>query len=153
VVARTAALLLAVLLALPVAAAAQQPPAQPLPVFNQGRVYTREADFQRAIAPYQAAITANPNNARAHYWLGVAYLYAYRQFRAGVAPYASGYLPRATASLRRAVQLDATHIPAYIALHDAYVLADNLEEAAKVVAEIAKRTTPAGLPYTLPSAP
>ncbi|HEV8339437.1 MAG TPA: tetratricopeptide repeat protein [bacterium] len=151
--ARAAVLTLAVLLALPAAAAAQQPPAQPLPVFDQGRVYAREADFQRAIAPYQAAISVNARNARAHYWLGVAYLYAYRQSRAGIAPYASGYLPRATASLRQAVQVDANFLPAYLALHDAFTLADNLEEAAKVMDEIAKRTTPAGLPYTLPSLP
>ncbi len=145
---RAAALILAAVLLLPAAAAAQQP--QPLPAFDQGRVYVREADFQRAIAPYQAAIAANPRNARAHYWLGIAYLYVYRQARAGLAPYAAGYVPRATASLRQAVQLDPNFIPAYLALHDAYVLADNLEEAAKVVAEIAKRTTPTGLPYTLP---
>jgi len=146
------AVALAVLLGLPALAAAQQPqPAPPrLPAFDQGRVYSREADFQRAIAPYLAAIAANPRNARAHYWLGVAYLYAYRQHRGGMAPYAAGFLPRATTSLRQAVQLDPNFIPAYLVLHDALVLAGNQEEAAKVVAEIAKRTTPAGLPYTLP---
>lgn len=145
---RIAAFVLVVLLALPAAAAAQQPP--PLPTFNQGKVYNREADFQRAIAPYLAAIAANPRHARAHYWLGAAYLYAYRQYRGGLAPYAAAFLPRATASLRQAVQLDANFIPGYLALHDALVLADNLEEAANVVAEIAKRATPTGLPYTLP---
>ncbi|MGH2453249.1 MAG: tetratricopeptide repeat protein [bacterium] len=146
------AVALAVLLGLPAFAAAQAPPPAPprLPAFDQGRVYSREADFARAIAPYQAAIAANPRNARAHYWLGVAYLYVYRQHRGGMAPYAAGFLPRATASLRQAVQLDPNFIPAYMVLHDAFFLADNQEEAAKVVAEIAKRTTPAGLPYTLP---
>jgi len=153
VAARAAALLIALLLVLPAAAAAQQPSAQSLPVFDQGRIYVREADFQRAIASYQAAIAANARNARAHYWLGAAYLYVYREFRVGLAPYASGFLPRATASLRQAVQLDANFIPAYLALHDAFTLANNLEEAAKVVAELAKRTTPTGLPYTLPSLP
>lgn len=140
------ALLLSAVLLLPAAAAAQQP----LPAFDQGRVYVREADFQRAIAPYQAAIAANPRNARAHYWLGFAYLYAFRQYRGGLAPYAAGYVPRAIASLRQATQIDPNFIPAYMMLHDALVLSGNLEEAAKVVDEIAKRTTPAGLPYTLP---
>lgn len=149
---RRAALTLAAVLLIPAAAGAQQPQPspQPVPAFDQGRVYTREADFQRAIAPYLAAIAANPRHARAHYWLGVAYLYAFRQFRTGLAPFAAGFVPRAVASLRQAVAVDANFIPGYLVLHDALVLAGNLEEAAKVVAEIAKRTTPAGLPYTLP---
>src|SRR3989304_6822261 len=68
--------------------------AQALHVFDQGRTYPREADLQRAIQPYQAAIAADTRNARAHYWLGVAYLYAYRHYRGGLAPYAAGYPPR-----------------------------------------------------------
>ena len=149
---RAAALILTALLLLPASAGAQQPQPSPqrVPAFDQARVYTREADFQRAIAPYLAAIAANPRHARAHYWLGVAYLYAFRQYRTGLAPYAAGFVPRAVASLRQAVQLDANFIPGYVVLHDAFVLAGDLEEAAKVVAEISKRTTPAGLPYTLP---
>src|SRR3989304_9908725 len=85
--------------------------AQALPVFDQGRTYPREADFQRAIQPYQAAITADVRNARAHYWLGVAYLHAYRHYRGGLAPYAAGYLPRALASLRQAGQLGGEVVP------------------------------------------
>lgn len=149
---RAAAVILTTVLLIAGAAGAQpaQPSPQPVPLFDQGRIYVREADFQRAIAPYVAAIAANSRHARAHYWLGVAYLYVFRQYRTGLAPYAAGFVPLATASLRQAVQRDANFIPAYLVLHDALVLADNVEEAAKVVAEIAKRTTPVGLPYALP---
>src|SRR3972149_5553487 len=75
---RLVALLLGLVVFPPPAAGAQA-----LPVFDQGRTYPREADFQRAIQPYQAALAADARNARAHYWLGVAYLYAYPQDRGG----------------------------------------------------------------------
>jgi len=130
----------------PLPAAAQQA----LPAFNQSLIYTTEARFQRAIQPYQAAITANPRNARAHYWLGFAYLYAYRQSRVGVAPYAAAFLPRATASLRQAMQLDPAFIPAYLALHDALILAGELAQADALVQTLLSRTRPARLPYTFP---
>ncbi len=133
-------------LLLPAAAAAQ--PA--LPPFDQSRIYAREADFQRAIQPYQAAVGADARNARAHFWLGVAYLYAYRQFRAGLAPYASGYLPRALSSLRQAVQLDEKLLPAVLALHDALVLAGQYREADALVRGLLPLHRPPGATYTLP---
>src|SRR3972149_12059639 len=94
---RLVALLLGLVVFPPPAAGAQA-----LPVFDQGRTYPREADFQRAIQPYQAAIAADARNARAHYWLGVAYLYAYRQYRGGPAPHAAGHPPPAPAGRRAA---------------------------------------------------
>src|SRR3972149_4280031 len=78
---RLVALLLGLVVFFPPAAGAQA-----LPVFDQGRTYPREADLQRAIQPYQAAIAADTRNARAHYWLGVAYLYAYRHYPGGPGP-------------------------------------------------------------------
>ncbi len=45
--------------------------AQALPVFDATRLFRTEAEFERAIQPYQQAIAADPRNARAHYWLGV----------------------------------------------------------------------------------
>jgi len=133
------------------AAVALPTAAQPaLPVFDQSRIYAREADFQRAIQPYQAAVAADGRNARAHFWLGVAYFYAYRQFRAGLAPYASGYLPRALDSLRHAVQLDEKHLPAVLALHDALVLAGQYAEAGALFRRLLPQQRPPGAPYTLP---
>lgn len=143
---RLAALLVCASILFPHQAAAQQA----LPAFDQGRLYVTAAEFQRAIDPYQAAIRANARNARAHYWLGFAYLFAYRQLRVGVAPYAADYLPRALASLREAVRLDSGFVPATLALHDALVLAGEHEEADALLRGLFQRLRPAALPYTLP---
>ena len=142
---RLVALLLGLVVLFPPAAGAQA-----LPVFDQGRTYPREADFQRAIQPYQAAIAADARNARAHYWLGFAYLYAYRQYRGGLAPYAAGHLPRALAALRQAVQLDGKFIPAISALHDALFLAGQGEEAAALLRKLLDLTRPPGQDYSIP---
>ncbi|MDQ7828365.1 MAG: tetratricopeptide repeat protein [Armatimonadota bacterium] len=144
---RSAHAALLVLLLLPLAAgrvAAQAPSA--VPPFDTSRVYASEAAFQQAIQPYQAAITANPANARAHYWLGVAYFHAYRLWRAGLAPYAAGYLPRAIASLREAVQRDPAWLSAYLVLHDALFMAERHDEAARVLQTYLDRTRPAARP-------
>jgi len=137
--------LVVVLALLPTVAAAQAP----LPVFDTGRTYSQEAQFQRAIQPYQAAISADARNARAHYWLGFAYLYAYRLYRGGLAPFAGGYLPRALTSLRQAVQLDGGFVPAILALHDALVLSGLHEEADALVKRLLQQSRPPGQ-YTLP---
>ncbi|MDR7428157.1 MAG: hypothetical protein QN152_04820 [Armatimonadota bacterium] len=144
-------LLPAVLLPAVTAAVVLPAAAQPaLPPFDQSRIYAREADFQRAIQPYQAAVAAEARNARAHFWLGFAYLYVYRQFRAGLAPYAAGYLPRALGSLRQAVQLDEKLLPAVLALHDALVLAGQHGEAEALVRRLLPQQRPPGALYTLP---
>jgi len=70
----TRALLLAVALAVAAAPAAAQPAP---PGFDTTRVYDQPA-FERAIAPYTQAIARDPNDAGAHYWLGVAYLHLAR---------------------------------------------------------------------------
>ncbi|KRT76820.1 MAG: hypothetical protein XU14_C0029G0015 [Armatimonadetes bacterium CSP1-3] len=142
---RLVALLLGLVVLFPPAAGAQA-----LPVFDQGRTYPREADLQRAIQPYQAALAADTRNARAHYWLGFAYLYAYRHYRGGLAPYAAGYLPRALASLRQAVQLDGKFVPAISALHDALILSGQDEEATVLLKRLLEMTRPPGQTYQVP---
>lgn len=123
---------------------AQAAPA--VPPFDTTRVYASETAFQQAVQPYQAAIAANPANARAHYWLGVAYFHAYRLWRAGLAPYAAGYLSRAIASLEEAVRRDPAWLPAYLVLHDALVLAGRDEQAAAVLRSAVERARPPARP-------
>jgi tetratricopeptide (TPR) repeat protein len=96
----------------------QAPP--PLPVFDTGHFYLTEAEFNRAIQPYQRAIQADARNARAHYWLGYAYVYAYRQYTVGAAPYAAAYLDKAIPALEEAIKISPTLLEAYVQLHDAY---------------------------------
>lgn len=100
------------------------PAAAAVSPFNILQFYT-QAEFERAIQPYLAAIARNANDADAHYWLGVAYLHAYRLFRLGVAPYAAGYGPRVEASLTRALQLRPGMLGALLALLDFYSITGN----------------------------
>jgi len=94
--------------------------AQALPAFDQTRFYDQPA-FDRAIAPYTQAIARNANDARAHYWLGMAYLHMLRLYRFGLAPFAAGFAPRAVASLEQSLRLQAAP-EVMLALLDAYVL-------------------------------
>lgn len=116
--------------------------AQALPVFNATRLYRTEAEFMRAIQPYQQAIQADARNARAHYWLGVAYFEGYRQSRSGIAPYAAGYLPRAIASLTEALKLDPSHLGVYGILIDALSSAGEHDKADAVKDQLRQRTRP-----------
>lgn len=120
--------------------------AQAVPPFNVARLYPTEADFTRAIQPYQQAISANPQNARAQYWLGFAYLHAYRRWQAGAAPYASGYLARAVAPLQEAVKLSPGTPDAYLALHDVYTLMGDYDRADEIIRQMLGRTRPGWLP-------
>ncbi len=87
--------------------------------FDLSQFYT-QAEFQAAIQPYLQAIAANPNDADAHYWLGIAYLHAFRLYRFGVAPYAADFAPRAIAELERALQLRPGMLGALLGLLDLY---------------------------------
>jgi len=130
--------------------------AQALPVFNTARLYTTDAEFNRAIQPYQQAITANARNARAHYWLGFAYLHAHILWIHGGAPYASGFLPKAIESLSKAIEADPKMIEPYLSLHDAYVRAGDEGKAAKVTLQMFENTRPrwlAPIPAPQPSGP
>ncbi|HLE78003.1 MAG TPA: tetratricopeptide repeat protein [bacterium] len=111
-----AAVLTVLAVAVPVAAAAAP--------FNTSQFYT-QTEFERAIKPYTDAIARNPNDADAHYWLGVAYLHAYRLARMGLAPYASGFAPRVEASLTRALQLRPGMLGALVALLEFYSISGN----------------------------
>ncbi|MGH2374031.1 MAG: tetratricopeptide repeat protein [bacterium] len=114
--------------------------AQALPVFDATRLYATEAEFTRAIQPYQQAIQADARNARAHYWLGVAYFEAYRQSKAGLAPYATGYVPRAIASLTEAIKLDPNLLGAYGILIDAHMAAGDYDKAEAFKNQLRERT-------------
>ena len=116
--------------------------AQAVPVFDATRLYRTEAEFTRAIQPYQQAIQADARNARAHYWLGVAYLEVYVQSKSGIAPYATGYLPRAIASLSEAIKLDPNLLGAYGVLIDAYSAAGEHDKADVVKNQLRERTRP-----------
>jgi tetratricopeptide (TPR) repeat protein len=120
--------------------------AQVVPPFNTARLYPTEADFTRAIQPYQQAISASPANARAQYWLGFAYLHAYRRWLVGAAPYASGYLPRAVGPLQEAIKLSPGTPDAYVALHDVYTLMGDYDRADEVIRQMLGRVRPGWLP-------
>lgn len=115
---RRLALTLVAIGILAAAAAAAVPP------FNTMQFYA-EAEFAVAIRPYLAAVAQNPNDPDAHYWLGVAYLHAFRFFMQGLAPYARDFAPRAAAALERAVQLRPAFQPALLALLELYGLTGN----------------------------
>jgi len=122
--------------ALTVPAAAQAP----LPPFDDMRFYD-QARFEAAIAPYTQAISRNANDGRAHYWLGVAYLYGARLHKFGLAPWAAGFAPRAVASLERALQLQpATEV--MLALADAYALVGAQDKLDVLLARLAALARP-----------
>ena len=127
-----------------------------LPVFSTSRLYTTDAEFNRAIQPYQQAVTANAKNARAQYWLGFAYLHAYVLWRSGGAPYASGFLPKAIDALSRAIEADPKLLEGYLSLHDAYALAGDDVKANKVTLQMFENTRPkwlAPIPAPQPGGP
>lgn len=116
----------AAVLILIVAVLAAPAAAQAVPTFDQTRIYDQPA-FDRAIAPYTQAIARNANDARAHYWLGVAYLYMARLYRFGLAPFAAGFAPRAIASLEQSLRLQAAP-EVMLALLDAYAMVGALDK-------------------------
>ncbi|HEY3248953.1 MAG TPA: tetratricopeptide repeat protein [bacterium] len=90
-----------------------------VPTLDTSQMYTQE-EFAVAIRPYTEAIARNPNDADAHYWLGIAYLHAFRLYRFGIAPYARDFAPRAIAALERALQLRPGMLGALLGLLDLY---------------------------------
>jgi tetratricopeptide (TPR) repeat protein len=91
-----------------------------VPPYDFSRVYPREQDFQQSIKVYQDALQANPNDAQAAYWLGVAYWETSVYYRDGKIEYGAGYLDKAIGLLERAVQLDDKNMGAWMALSNAY---------------------------------
>ena len=125
-----------------------------LPAFSTARLYTTDAEFNRAIQPYQQAVTANAKNARAQYWLGFAYLHAYVLSLGGGARYATGFLPKAIDALSKAIEADPNMLEAYLSLHDAYALAGDVEKANKITLQMLDNTRPkwlAPIPAPQPS--
>lgn len=117
---RTLLLFVLLMVAVPPALALAPAPQPALPSFDITRYYD-QARFTAAIAPYTQAIARNPNNGRAHYWLGVAYLHMARFHRLRLAPFAAGFDERAVASLEQALRLQPAP-EVMLALLDAYAL-------------------------------
>src|SRR5947199_8372661 len=90
------------------------------PQFDSTRLYS-EAEFTAAIKADTDSIGRSANDAEAHYWLGVAYLYAYQLSKLGLAPYAGRFGGREVASLERSVQLKPDPA-AMLALEHDYIL-------------------------------
>jgi tetratricopeptide (TPR) repeat protein len=120
--------------------------AQAIPPFSTERLYLTEQVFTQAIRPYQQAVQANPNNAPAQYWLGFAYLYAYRQYVGGLAPYAAEYLGRAERPLQEAIRINPGLVDAYLALQDVYHLRGDDDRANEMMAKVLELTRPKHLP-------
>ena len=113
------ALLVAVLIALAAAAAAAA-----VPPYDETKVYPTEGAFNSSIKVYQDALTANPKDADAAYWLGAAYWTASVLYRHEEIGYGEDYLDRAIDSLERAVKLDDTYLAAWQLLAIAYFTRD-----------------------------
>jgi tetratricopeptide (TPR) repeat protein len=116
------------------------PVAAAVPTFKTTRLYS-EAEFAAAIKPYTDAIARNANDADAYRWLGVAYLYGFKLYRFGLAPYAGGFGTKAVESLERAMQL--TSAPAaMLALAEAYITLGRLDKYTAVTDRLIGLATP-----------
>jgi tetratricopeptide (TPR) repeat protein len=91
-----------------------------LPPVDLSKIPPTEAAFTRSIQVYQKAAAANPRDAEAHYWLGVAYWEASLQQRNLLISYGDGYLDKSIAELERAVSIDDNYLRAWQLLAVAY---------------------------------
>jgi tetratricopeptide (TPR) repeat protein len=119
-----------------------------VPPYHTGALHLTEAAFARAIQPYQQAIQASAQNARAHYWLGFAYSHAHRHYWLGLAPYAGEYGKRAASSLEQAIKLAPNMIEAYSVLIETYHQLGEYEKANEMARQALAKGRPAGLPAT-----
>lgn len=94
--------------------------------FGTSRLYT-EASFAQAIKPYSDAIARNANDADAHHWLGIAYLYAAKLRRSGLASFGQDALARAISSLERAMRL-RPRLATLMPLLEAYLMAGDMDK-------------------------
>lgn len=137
-----AALVTIVLLAVGTPSALALAPAAPpaLPVFDSTRIYDR-TQFEAAIVPYTQAIARNANDARAHYWLGVAYLHMAHLRRLGLAPFAADFARRAVASLEQSLRLQAA-AEVMLALLDAYSMVGDHGRYTALISRVASMAQP-----------
>ena len=91
-----------------------------VPPYDSTKIYPTEAAFQASIKVYQDALAANPRDADAAYWSGVAYWDGSVLFRHGLVPYGQDYLDRSIAMLERAVSIDDKYMAAWQLLVSAY---------------------------------
>ena len=69
--------------------------------FATGRAYYTEGEFKKAVAHFQLALKANPNDAESYYWMGMSY-----RVLADIAfPFAGKYTSKASICLTRATEL------------------------------------------------
>src|SRR5260370_10823378 len=69
--------------------------------FATGREYYTEGEFKKAVAHFQLALKANPNDAESYYWMGMSY-----RVLADIAfPFAGKYTSKASICLTRATEL------------------------------------------------
>jgi Flp pilus assembly protein TadD len=117
-----------------------------LPPYQTGRLHLTEESFTRAVQPYQQAIQASAQNARAHYWLGFAYSHAHRHYLLGAAPYAADYAKRAVTSLQEAIKLAPTMTEAYTVLIETYHRLGEHEKANEAARLSLEKARPGWLP-------
>jgi len=69
--------------------------------FATGRAYYTEGEFKKAVAHFQLALKANPNDAESYYWMGMSY-----RVLADIAfPFTGKYTSKASICLTRATEL------------------------------------------------
>jgi Tfp pilus assembly protein PilF len=117
-----------------------------LPPFQTGRVHLTEESFNRAIQPYQQAIQANAQNARAHFWLGFAYSHVHHHYLLGAAPYAAEYGKRAVTSLQEAIKLAPNMTEAYTVLSETYHRLGDIEKSNEAARQAVEKGRPGWLP-------
>src|SRR5882724_4518744 len=69
--------------------------------FATGRAYYMEGEFKKAVAHFQLALNANPNDAESYYWMGRSY-----QVLADIqSPFDYKYKSKARINLTKAMEL------------------------------------------------
>lgn len=91
-----------------------------VPPYDASKPYPTEAAFMRSTQVYRDALTANPQDADAMYWLGDAYWEASVQYRNALIPYGADYLDKSIATLERTVSIDDKNLAAWGVLALAY---------------------------------
>jgi tetratricopeptide (TPR) repeat protein len=91
-----------------------------VPPYDNTKIRPTEAAFMASIKVYVDALTANPQDADAAYWLGDAYWEASVLYRNGTIRYGADYLDKAIAFLERTVSIDDKYLPAWAVLVSAY---------------------------------
>ncbi|NER00341.1 MAG: tetratricopeptide repeat protein [Cyanothece sp. SIO2G6] len=148
---------------------------QPEPDFAEvyiglGRIYSRQEQWDNAIAAYQQALSRNPDLEEPHWQLASIYQHQNQRQAAlqhwyqalafspdkatpdghikfGHALLKFGQVQEALNCYRRAIYLDADHVPAYRELAEAYLKLGKRHEAVAIYQEAIKRVSKPGTLY------